>query len=291
MDGMELKPGWWCWLEAPVVSPGWGASPILLQHVEPLKTGKGLLRLHLVQPIHPIAARERVVVLRVLFRGDRHLTGTMKDDDGTIRTVIVAMPDYGWLETYCPILMRRRPPAIPTFSVVGQPPLPGPTATEHLDAIFGRTPARILRGASADSFGNHHPPMPARQGSFSLDRTYPPFDAWMIARGFVPTVMEEKWFIYLEGGRLLFRRSWTGILVYEVEAGWRGDELHLGQVRVNRDPEQYGETQDDHDRRLLAYLITVVLLGDYAPFPTKEAPGSEEAALQAWSQAGKASLP
>lgn len=290
MGAVVLGQGWWCWLEAPIVSPGWGASPVFVQHVEPLKTGKGMLRLSFIQAVHPIAACEREVVLRVLFRGDRHIVGTLKDNDGAIRTAILAAPDYGWLETYCPVLQRRRPPSGPTFFIVGQPPPPGPTATEHLDATLGRTPAQILRGASADSFGQEHPPMPGRHSLFSLDQTYGPFDSWMIARGFVPTVMEEKWFVYMESGRLLFRRSWTGILIYDVEATWHGDQLNLGQVRVNRDPQQYGETDDDYDRRLLAYLIVVVLLGEHAPFPTKDEPTPEQAALQAWSLAGKASL-
>jgi hypothetical protein len=34
----------------------------------------------------------------------------------------------------------------------------------------------------------------------------------------------------------------------------------------------------------------VVLLGEHAPFPTKDEPTPEQAALQAWSLAGKASL-
>jgi hypothetical protein len=249
-----------------------------------------MLRLSFIQPIHRVTACERDVVLRILFRGDRHLVGTLKDDEGAIRTAILAAPDYSWLATYCPLLLRRRPPSGPIFNIVGQPPSSGPTAAEHLDATFGRTPAQILRGANAESFGRDHPPMPARYSLFSLDQTYGPFDSWMIARGFVPTVMEEKWFIYTESGRLLFRRSWTGILIYDVEATWRDDQLYLGQVRVNRDPEQYDETDDEYDRRLLAYLIVVVLLGGHAPFPTREEPTSEQAALQAWSLAGKASL-
>eukprot|EP01036_Dinobryon_divergens_P058773 gene58773-78418_t len=35
---------------------------------------------------------------------------------------------------------------------------------------------------------------------------------------------------------LLFRRSWTRFEIYDVAAQWRGDRLHLGQVRINRDP-------------------------------------------------------
>ena len=285
-----LVPGWWCWLEVPVTSPGFGASPIFVQHVEPLKTGKGLLRLSFIQAIHSGIARERQVVLRVQTRTDRHLVGTLKDDGGAIHTAILTAPDYGWLETYCPLLLRRRPPSDPTFFIAGQPLPPGSVVTEYLDATFGRTPAQLMRGATAVSFGQDHPPLPARHSFFILNQTYSPFDSWMIARGFVPAVMEEKWFVYMENGRLLFRRSWTGFLIYDIEATWRGGQLYLGQVRVNRDPEQYSETDDDHDRQLLNYLIVAVLLGEHATFPTQNQTTPEQAAIQAWALAGNASL-
>ena len=285
-----IDRGWWCWLEIPVASPGFGASPVFVEQVAPLKSGKGLLRLTFVQAIHPVAARKREVIIKVLSRTDDHLVGTVKNDDGTIRTAILAAPEYGWLETYCPLLTKRRPPSSPPFIIVDGPPLPGPTAVEYLESTFGRTPADVLRGAHRESFGEAHPPMPERNSVFSLGETYNPFDSWMITRGFVPTAMEEKWFVYMENGRLLFRRSWTGNLIYDVEATWRGDQLYLGLARVNRDAEQYGETDDDYDRRLLTYLIAAVLLGENASFPIKEIAAPEQAALQAWSLAGKASL-
>jgi hypothetical protein len=94
----------------------------------------------------------------------------------------------------------------------------------------------------------------------------------------------------MQHGHLIFRRSWTGILINDVETEWRGDQLHLGRVQVNRDPKQYSQTDDSYDRRLLAYLIAVVLLNKYAPYPVKENGSSQPAALQAWATAGKASL-
>lgn len=291
MDGgVVLGPGWWCWLEAPVVSPGWSASPVFIEQVEPLGTGRNLLRLGFIQAMHPVAAQRRAVVLRVQHRGARHLLGTIRDDDGAIRGAIIAEPDFGWLESYCPRLLRGRPPAAPTLYIVGKPPPKGPTPARYLDAALGSTPERILRGAAAASFGKDHPPMPARQGRFTLGLTFPPFESWLIARGTVPAEMEEKWFIHMEEGRLLFRRSWTGNLIYDVEAGWEEDRLRLGEVRVNRDSAQYAETDDARDTALLAYLIRTVLLGEAAAFPTAADTPPELAAMQAWSVAGKASL-
>ena len=92
----------------------------------------------------------------------------------------------------------------------------------------------------------------------------------------------------MEGDRLLFRRSWTGILIYDVEAYWRANRLYLGAVRVNRNVKQYTETDDAYDKALLQYLIDVILRGVPAEFPLKNDTIPE--VLQAWSAAGQASL-
>lgn len=290
--GVVISPGWWCWLEVPVVTPGWSASPVFVESVQPLKTGVGALRVTFIEAIHPIAAQRRDVVLRVAYRGQSHIVGTLQDADGAIRTAVLTAPDFSWLATFCPLLLQRRPPVTPSWHVVSEPPPPGPTPSEYLEATFGREPSQILRGAAANSFGLDRRPMPDRSSHFVLDETYNAFDSWMIARGSVPTEMEEKWFVYMEAGRLVFRRSWTGNLIYDVEARWRGDQLCLGDVRVNRDPEQYSETDDVYDRRMLRYLIAVVLLGKYnEPSPVQDDSRAENAPLQAWSTAGKASLP
>jgi len=36
-----------------------------------------------------------------------------------------------------------------------------------------------------------------------------------IRRGYIPSIMEEKWFIFMEEDRLFAHRSWTGLGVYE----------------------------------------------------------------------------
>ena len=34
--GIMIDRGWWCWLEVPVASPGFGASPVFVEQVTPL---------------------------------------------------------------------------------------------------------------------------------------------------------------------------------------------------------------------------------------------------------------
>jgi hypothetical protein len=130
--------------------------------------------------------------------------------------------------------------------------------------------------------------MPKQRTLVMIDQELQPFDSVLVVRGFKPHQMEDKWFVIYENGRLLFRRSWTGNLIYDVEACWRGDRLYLGSAWVNRSASQYGETDDHYDAALLRYLFDVVLRGVPAEFPAKrsEAPAS----LQAWSIAGAASL-
>jgi hypothetical protein len=287
-DPLTIAAGaWWGWHEIPSPNPGWGASPILLTEVKPLGTGRGDLRLDFIQAMHPVAASRRRVVLRVTHRAATHIAGTVRDADGTIRTAVVAVADFAWLASFCPELWKRRPPEVPSLMIDGKP-VPGPGPQAHLFTVLGRDEESALRGAHAGHIGGHAPPMPAQTATFELGVTFPPFESWLMSRGFRPSEMEQKWFIHHEGDRLRFRRSWTGNLIYEVRTRWDGERLHLGEVVVNRDPKQYTETDDERDRRILIFLIRSVLLGEAASFPTAKNLSPQDASIEAWSIAGKA---
>ncbi|GBR34392.1 hypothetical protein [Kozakia baliensis] len=257
---VTLRPGWWCWLEVPVARPGWGVGPIYVTDIEPMKTGKALLCLHFIQLLHPIAAQERIVVFRVTTRTTEYLMGTIKLEDGLIQTVIITAPDYAWLQTYSYELINRRKQSS-YFAL--------PTAEDWLASVFGHSPRDILKGAVAGSFGHKHSPMPGSHATFNLDLTANPFGSWLIARGIVPTEMEQKWFIYMDDDHLFFRRSWTGFLIFDVETAWRGDQLYLSNTRVNRDERQYTETNLAYDQRLVTWLIRAILLAEPADFLTQ----------------------
>lgn len=82
-----------------------------------------------------------------------------------------------------------------------------------------------------------------------------------IQRGFYPTVMEQKWFLYFTGDRLRMHRSWTGILIYDVGLAFDPNGgAYVTDVIVNRDPEEYGNTDDDEDLKLLEEIIRHHLL-------------------------------
>lgn len=104
----------------------------------------------------------------------------------------------------------------------------------------------------------------------------------MIRRGFFPTVMEQKWFIYLSGSSLKLHRSWTGSLIYDVALEWLPDgDAVVKQIVVNRDPRTYSNTDDYEDLTLFEKIIQWHLL---EPLEEPEVDGVVKA-LQAAMQA------
>jgi len=227
--------------------------------------------------------------LRIILHTPTHIVGIFKDEGGQHRTGVVSVADFDWISSDCQLLWERRRPHVPSLLIDGVP-LEGPDANQYLCTVLGSDVESIISGATARSWDAKMPPMPQQTSIFYLSTTFSPFNSWLIARGFVPKQMEEKWFVYYEASRLYFRRSWTGILIYEVAAQWRDDQLYLGHVIVNRCPNEYFETDDDYDKRILQFLVEAILLGLPAKFPLKPELTAEEGAIQAWSSAGNSSL-
>lgn len=288
-DKFELKSGqWYGWIEAPAHASRWPVGPVLLTEIKPLKTGNGLLELTVIKPLNPGGAVRADVVLQVMQRQADHLVAQWSTNGREV-TVVLCEITLDWIASYCGEHLRRRPVDGPTLIFEGQAPT-APSVEEHFARVFGASPEAVLAGTTPASFSVEQPTLPPMHETFDLNRAYDELDSWFIGRGFTPTTMEEKWFIYLADGVLTFRRSWTGVVVYEAEAEWRGTSLWLGQVKVNRDPSQYGETDLAFDRDLLLYIIDVVLLGKPTTFPSRAIAEQEGAALWAWSTVGKASL-
>lgn len=104
-------------------------------------------------------------------------------------------------------------------------------------------------------------PMPERQTVFYPKLWFNPDEMVKIRRGFFPTVMEEKWFLYFTGDRLRMHRSWTGILIFD--AGFAFDPkggAYVTDVVVNRENREYSNTDDDEDLKLLEEIIRYHLL-------------------------------
>ena len=82
-----------------------------------------------------------------------------------------------------------------------------------------------------------------------------------IREGYVPEIMDEKWFIFMERNRLFAHRSWTGLGVYEatftpVDGGY---VIESAIVTGNRS--EYKRSSDQDESQILEVLIAGHLLG------------------------------
>jgi hypothetical protein len=81
--------------------------------------------------------------------------------------------------------------------------------------------------------------------------------------GAIPEEMEDKWFIFYEDGELYFHRSWTGRCLYVVRFKEEGEGFIMYEADINRNPEQYRETDPQRDIDIVNRLIDRVLLSDH----------------------------
>ena len=130
-------------------------------------------------------------------------------------------------------------------------------------------------------------PLPASRVRLKLTRSFNAIEWDALQQGVIPDEMEDKWFIYEEGGWLNFHRSWTGVCVYRVGLRKTPTGGEIAEASVNRDKEQYTCVDDAHDARLLSWLIDVLLLKRSAPWPES---GKGDEALRQWSSVGRAML-
>jgi len=130
-------------------------------------------------------------------------------------------------------------------------------------------------------------PLPSLHVSIPLDRSFSPAEMERIQRGLMPQQQEDKWFIYWQEDTLYFHRSWTGNCLYVVYFENQDGVARMVRTGINRDPDQYSETNDQHDARLISYLIDVLLLRRPADFPSEDSDDPLRA-IQNWGLVGRA---
>lgn len=98
-------------------------------------------------------------------------------------------------------------------------------------------------------------PLPERHSVLRLDFKLDADEAAAIRKGFTPQVMEEKWFSYYANDTLFQHRSWTGFCIDQVHFVPVGNGLRATHAEVNREPEQWGETDDVADIRRIESMV------------------------------------
>lgn len=94
--------------------------------------------------------------------------------------------------------------------------------------------------------------MPNQTQSFLLNLKLTKQEYETLQIGHIPKEMEDKWFEYFENNTLFVHRSWTGICIYMIKFSEKGEVI---EVIVNRDAEQYHETDIENDKIQVMILI------------------------------------
>jgi len=97
-------------------------------------------------------------------------------------------------------------------------------------------------------------PMPQKNTQFTIKRKFTDAEITRLKKGHCPVEMEDRWFYYFEDGKVYFHRSWTGSCIYIVDFDFKTNR-HI--VTVNRDENQYSNTDIDEDKEMIFYLLNV----------------------------------
>jgi hypothetical protein len=101
----------------------------------------------------------------------------------------------------------------------------------------------------------HTRPLPAARAPIPLDRVYLKTEFDCIAVGFIPRDMDDRWFLFYEPPCLHIHRSWTGFCIFQVRFEPVAQGFRMVEALVNRDPDQYRETNTRRDALLVAALV------------------------------------
>ena len=82
-----------------------------------------------------------------------------------------------------------------------------------------------------------------------------------IRLGYIPSIMDEKWFIFMEGDRLFAHRSWTGLGVYEATFAPVDGGYVIESAVVTGNRSEYKRLSDPDESLILEELIAGHLLG------------------------------
>ena len=112
-------------------------------------------------------------------------------------------------------------------------------------------------------------PMPEKRVVIPLDETIPSDAMRVVKYGHIPDAMEDHWFMYCDESTIRYYRSWTGFCIYVARYVDNGIICKITELMVNREPEQYGCTDNEHDVALFMALLTEEYGGDASKYWNK----------------------
>lgn len=109
-------------------------------------------------------------------------------------------------------------------------------------------------------------PMPDKHTTITIDESIPSAAMRVVKYGHIPDAMEDHWFMYCDETTIRYYRSWTGFCIYVAKYEDDGETCRITELTVNREPEQYTCTDNDHDVALFMALLTEEYGGDASAY-------------------------
>lgn len=128
--------------------------------------------------------------------------------------------------------------------------------------------------ANRNSMGVLPSPMPDSRNRLPAEREFSQDEYEQISLGIIPRGMDDRWLIFLEGDWLYLHRSWTLLCIFQCRLEKREGRYVIAEAWVNRDPDQYGGTDDVEDATRLLRLIDDLLLQKWKMISPPEMPAT-----------------
>ena len=109
-------------------------------------------------------------------------------------------------------------------------------------------------------------PMPDKHTTIPMDENIPSAAMRIVKYGHIPDAMEDHWFMYCDETTIRYYRSWTGFCIYVAKYEDDGETCRITELTVNREPEQYTCTDNEHDAALFMALLTEEYGGDASKY-------------------------
>lgn len=101
-------------------------------------------------------------------------------------------------------------------------------------------------------------PEPSEREWIELAMNFSDWELEKLKRGHIPSVMEDRWFIFFENDWVFFCRSWTGAVTFGVRLETSAQGARVIEAWANRDPEQSWSSSQP-GKSLLRDLIRFLL--------------------------------
>lgn len=110
-----------------------------------------------------------------------------------------------------------------------------------------------MKIADRNSWKNSPPPIEREE--FKVAWTFPTAMGARMTAGHIPEGMDDRWFILMDDGWLLFHRSWTGSCIFGLKVNDQPEGISISEGWVSRKADEYSSTDIENDIDLAERLL------------------------------------